>query len=435
MNILGKLLTLAKFPVGQTLSWITSPRTAYIIGEPFFWLLGLRSKRREVDLSQVKRVLVVRLDEIGDVVMTTPFLRELRRNLPYAWITLVVKPPVYNIMELCPYINEVITFNWKVSGQCQNQRRHWRALRLAYCSLWRQQFDLAILPRWDADHYHGTFVLYFSGAPWRVGYSENVIAQKKRINDGFDRLLTHTQEDTSLKHEVEHNLEVIRFLSGEVKDDRLELWIDKEDEEFVDNIFKNHGVESNDMLVTLCPGAGAPKREWPLSSYAELGLWLQKECRAHLIIVGGPGEELLGQEIQCELGPSVINVIGKTTLRQTAAFLKQSALYIGSDSGSMHIAAAMDVPVVELSCHPASGTLFSSNSPLRFGPWNVHHTIVQPKSPIDPCVNECIADNPHCILKITIEEVKEAIAKQLLYKNTIRSHKNFRQLDKELIIN
>ncbi|MBT8763361.1 glycosyltransferase family 9 protein [Desulfohalobiaceae bacterium Ax17] len=379
------------------------------IGEPFFWLMGMRRKGREIDLTQVKRVLVVRLDEIGDVVMMTPFLRELRRNLPDAWITLVVKPGVYNLTEHCPYVNEVLTFHWQTS-------RLWRRLaylRMAFRDLWRRRFHLVILPRWGGGYYHGSVIAYLSGAPWRMGYSENVSAHKKQNNRGFDRLLTHGLKDTSVKHEVEHNLDVIRFLGGKVQDDRLELWFGEEDEFFAEELLRKHGVELNDLLVSLAPGAGASKRRWPLSRFAEVGVCLQEEYHAQFLIVGGPEEEALGRELQQELGDAVINTVGHTTLHQTAALLKRCRLFIGNDAGPMHIAAAVGVPVVEMSCHPETGSLLSANSPKRFGPWSGKHMVIQPKAPLPPCVDECVSDRPHCILGITVEQVKQAVAEQL----------------------
>jgi heptosyltransferase-2 len=413
MSLLTVPARLAESAGRSTLHWLATPQAAHVIGEPLFWLLGMRRKGREIDLSQVKRLLVVRLDEIGDVVLTTPFLGELRRNLPDAWITLVVKPQAYNLVELCPYVNEVLTYDWRVNGRFTNLRRHWRALRLAWRHLWRRRFDLAILPRWDTDGYHGTFVLYFSGASWRVGYSETVNDHKRRANKGFNRLLTHPLQDSNLKHEVEHNLDVIRFLGGQVQDDRLELWLGKKDKGIAEQFLKDHQVEPDELLVGLAPGAGAPKRMWPIKRFAELGSWLRNAYGARLLIVGGPGEEPLGEELERALGASVVNAVGRTTLRQAAALLQHCQLFVGNDAGPMHMAAAVGVPVVELSCHPELGSPYSASSPLRFGPWGVSHTVVQPQTSRPPCVDECIADHPHCILGITVDQVKEAVTEGL----------------------
>jgi heptosyltransferase-2 len=169
---LAMLVEYVKRIAKYILWWPASPKVTYFFGEPFFKLMGMRRNKHDLNLAQVEKVLIVRLDEIGDVVMTTPFLRELRRNLPDAWITLVVKPAVYNLVERCPYVNEVLVYDWNTKHRLLKPlQRHWRALQLAWKHLWKRRFDLAILPRWDVDSYHGSFVLYFSGAPWRVGYS------------------------------------------------------------------------------------------------------------------------------------------------------------------------------------------------------------------------------------------------------------------------
>lgn len=393
------------------------PRAAHLLGESLFCLIRMRDGIGMIDLAQVRRVLVVRLDEIGDVVMTTPFLRELRRLLPDAWITLVVKPSVYNLVELCPYVNEVLTYDWRGSRLWRPLQCHWRALRLAWKHLWQHRFDLAILPRWDTDGYYGTYLAYFSGARWRIGYSEKVTAAKKRDNMGFDRMLTHVLEDNTLKHEVEHNLDVIRFLGGHVQDKRLELWVDDQDNNFADEILRCNGVEPGDLLVALCPGAGAQKRQWPIDKYAEICVWLRSEYQARLLIIGGPGEEPLGRELQGKLGSSAINLVGKTTLRQATALLKRASLYVGSDAGPMHIAAAVGVPVIEVSCHPQCASPCSANSPQRFGPWGENHHVIQPRAALAPCGDECIASSPHCILGVTVDQVEQA-ATQLLFSKS-----------------
>ena len=404
------ILSLIKVPIDWLLSWLATPRAARVVGEPFFWLTGMRRKGQKIDLSQVKRVLVVRLDEIGDVVLTTPFLRELRRNLPNAWVTLVVKPQVYNLVELCPYVNEVLTYDWGEKGRSGELRRHVGAIKLAAQHLWKRKFDLAVLPRWDADHYyHGTFLVYFSGAPWRVGYSEGVISHKRRLNGGYDRLFTHVLNDSTVKHEVEHNLDVIRFLGGQVQDERLELWLSEEDETFTEQMLKSHGVGPDNLLIAFAPGAGVPKRMWPLGNFIELGTWLKSQYAAHLVVGGGRGEERLGRELQQKIGDTVINAVAQTTLRQTSALLKRCHLYVGNDAGPMHLAAAAGIPVVEISCHPLDGSPSHPNSPVRFGPWGVPHIVLQPEKAIAPCSKACNATQAHCILSITVGQVKEAI--------------------------
>ena len=410
-------LRFPKTVVRRTLAWLVCPRAALLFGELFFWLLGMRWKKRAINLRKVKRVLVVRLDEIGDVVMTSSFLRALRRNLPDAWITLVVKPAVHNLVELCPYVNEVLAYDCKTSGRFAEQRRHGRALRLGWKHLWRRRFDLAILPRWDVDYYHGSFLTYFSGAPWRVGYSTNVSESKQRLNSGLDRLLSHKLQDSDPKHEVEHNLDVIRFLGGSVQEEQLELWLGEDDEIFAEQILKSNRINPTDLLIAFGVGAGSKRRMWPIDNFVEIGRWLREEYNARIIAIGGRGDESLGQEIQQELGETVVNTTGRTTLRQTAALLKRCHLYVGNDAGPMHLEAAARVPVIEISCHPVHDSVVHVNSPKRFGPWGVPHLVLQPERPLAPCSDGCAAKQPHCILNVSVPQVKKAVEKIIKQKH------------------
>lgn len=403
--------------LANRLRWIlggmVSARVMAAIGCPLYAVLRGSGLEGKFDLLKVKSILVVRLDEIGDVVMTTPFLRELRRNLPDAWITLVVKPSIYNLVEICPYVNEVLTYDWSTPRLLRLFQRHWRALGLAAERLWRRRFDVAILPRWDTDYYHGTFVTYLSGARWRVGYSEKVTAYKGEHNKGYDSLLTHVLEDKAVKHEVMHNLDVVRFFGGEVLDDRLELWVDEQDEAFTREVLGGHGVQPSDCLIGLGLGAGASKRQWPIESYRELCSWLHQQYGARFLLIGGRGEEALGAKLEAMLGFEVLNLIGQTTLRQLASLLKRAALFVGNDAGPMHIASAVGIPVVELSCHQRSGTSYSANSPVRFGPWGNKNTVLQPDVSLPGCQGECVSNEAHCILGISVDRVIQAAAEML----------------------
>ena len=392
---------------------LASPQLTHLFGEPFFWLLGMRHRNQGRDVLEAKRVLVVRLDEIGDMVMAAPLLRELRRNLVDAWITLIVKPAIYNLVELCPYIDEVLTYDWDTKGNLRQLRRHVRALELTVKHLWQRRFELAILPRWDADIYNGAFLTYFSGARWRVGYSENTVENKKHLNNGFDCLFTTVLPGNGCRHEVLRNLDLIRSLGGIVKEDRLELWTGKDDDEFAEQVLTNHLVSRDGLLIVFGAGVREPKRRWPLRNYAEVGSWLQKEYGARIMMLGGKDDAALGEELQKYLGDIFVNMVGKTTLRQMAALLKRCDLFVGNDSGPMHIAAAVGKTVIEIACHPLNGLATHRNSPKRFGPWGATHHVLQPGIGREPCSDSCTAREPHCILGVSVERVIEAIKVQL----------------------
>jgi len=392
------------------LDWLKRPKATWLAGEPIFKLLGKRrNSSKVIDISKINRILILRLDNIGDVVMMTPFFRELRGLFPHAHITLLVRPVAYNLVELCPYVDKVLAFDHK-------KGRRIFALKFAIKYLFKRSFDMVINPRWDVDYYYTGFLGYFSGAPLRVGYSENVNNHKKRFSRGSDILLTHVLENTEIKHEVERSLDLIRFLGGAIKNNRLELWLGEEDEAFASNVLNEHGVRSGELIVGLGPSGGnSPLKQWPIDNFIKLGQFLRDTFKCRFVVFGAPGETELGEQIKREIGLSAIDMVGKTTLRQAAALMKKCCLYIGNDAGPMHMAAAMDIPLI---------ALFSSSCRHRFSPWGEKANVLSAEISCNPCMqfdhpnrcNRCSFEKPSCVLKITVEQVKEAVKETASFK-------------------
>jgi ADP-heptose:LPS heptosyltransferase len=395
---------------------MVSPRGVKLCGEIVFRLNGHRPKRSIRKLSDIERLLIVRLDEIGDLVMTTPLLRECRKNLPKAWISLLVKPSIKNIVEMCPYVNEILTYDWEVGrfDRCERAcarahlKRHQRALQLARTGLWNKYFDFAIVPRWAPDFYHAAFVAYLSGASSRLGYSEKNHHDGPKVYEGLDYLMTHVMYNDAPGHEVERTLNAITYLKGTIESSQLELWTSQADERFANEAL-NVNDSSDHAFIAFGIGAREAKRIWPAANFTELAVWLTENYGAHIVLIGSGPDVSLGQEIERNASHKLINLVGTATLRQTAAVLKRCDLFVGNDSGPMHIAAAMQTPVVEISCHPLTGSPTHQNSPQRFGPWGDSHVVLQPPSPREPCLMACTANEPHCILEIDADQVKNVI--------------------------
>lgn len=404
-----------RFAWDRSLSWMTSCQGTLTFGEPFFTVVGRRKRHPHRSLSDVRHALVVRLDDVGDMVLTSPFIRELRRTLPTSQITLVVKPSVHNLVERCPYVNEVLTYDPGPPSETATAEQMWRTIRFSAYYLWRRGVDLAIVPRWDADLYHASFVAYWSGARWRVGYSEQVIEHKHEMNKGFDQLFSDVVTDVAVKHEVERGLNLLRQMGGAVKDEFLELWPTEADQIKINLLLQSHGVIEEDLLIAFAPGAKSETRRWPTDKFSKLGRWLLREYGARIVLVGTREEGHLGKSIQYSLGQGIINAMGETSLRELGVLLKRCALYVGNDSGPMHMAAAAGVPVVEISCHPVNGNSGLSNSPRRFGPWGVGSQVLQPEQAAAGCREACVSTKAHCICQVEVPRVREAV-RNLLQK-------------------
>jgi heptosyltransferase-2 len=324
---------------------------------------------------------------------------------------LLVKPEIQNLVELCPYITEVLTYEPPASKYWRSIQATSLAKRLARRHFMTQDFDIAIVPRWDADNYYASMVTYLSGARARVTYSEHVAQEKRKYNAGLDRLFTHVLNQAEQKHEVERNLDLIRFLRGRVASEQLEVWLDENDESFASEFLESNGLREVDRIVAIAPGARYARRIWPLERYVEFASWFKRNCDGFLLAIGNEEETALGEEMRRILGPRLINAIGQTTLRQAAALIKQCEVFIGNDAGPMHLAAACGIPVIEISCHPQGGSAGHPNSPTRFGPWGVPHLVLQPKTSLDSCFNACDSARAHCITGVPVMRVREAFAK------------------------
>ena len=399
---------------------LNSPSLAKLM---YFVLRGrLRApgRKRNGGPSSAARILIVRIDEIGDTILTTPCLRELRKSYPNSFITLIVNPVVFNLVERCPYVDEILVFDFPQNSN--RIARLWHVIKFARRNFTRMDFDLAILPRWDFDIRHGAFLVYCSGARVRLGYSEKVNATKGSMNKGFDRFFTSVLVDQDPRHELEYDLEIIRHLGVKVSSSEMELWIGNEDRELAQSHLQRLGVHDDEMLIACCPGAGKNTKMWPVDNYVKVCAEISRNYGIKFLIFGGPDEKALGLRFEEPGGENFINLVGKFTLRQTIAFLGRCRMYIGNDTGTMHMAAALKLTVVEICCHPLNGPALHLHSPIRFGPWNTDHSILRPAEAIAPCRLFCSSTQAHCITRVEVEQVQTA-AESYLSRWHPKSHK------------
>ncbi|MRR34851.1 lipopolysaccharide heptosyltransferase family protein [bacterium] len=396
---------------------ITAPGTSLALG----CMLSSRSYRdtyRNLPRADLmKSIAVIRLDEIGDVALTGPFLRELRRSAPGAWISLIVKPGVENLVEHCPHVNEVLT----CPGEGFQVRGFLKALGFSLGTLRKRRFDLAVIPRWDSDIYNASFLAFYSNARWRIGFSEKVNPVKQRINRNYDLLLTHTIDSRETVHEVLRSLEILPLLGATAMDTSLEAWTTADDDALARAFLEKFSVDPRGRIIALGPFSREPKRAWPAERYLDLAEWMVREYRISVLVVGGREDGRHEDAFRQRLGSSLIFSAGPATLRQTVSLLRHCCLYIGNDSGPMHLAASAGLPVIEISAHPKDGDPNHANSPLRFGPWKVPRIVLNPESAVRPCTDCCSAERSHCIESIGLDAVKDAAA-QMLQMREGRGH-------------
>jgi ADP-heptose:LPS heptosyltransferase len=383
---------------------------------------SVSSKRHHAPLPVVVRearaILVIALAEAGDMVLLSVFLGELRRLAPSARITLVCPRGVRGLLETSSDVDEVIEYDVAMPRLLRPLKLPARAH--AFVRRWHlDQFDVAIVPRWDSDQHLAAAIAVFSRAARRVWHSEHSTVRKATLNAGFDGLFTDVVRSSGVKHEVERHLDMLRAMGATSPPTELRLFLSTDDRKRAANELT--AIGEGRPLVALGIGAAHPKRRWPILRFAEVGRVLQQDYGAHIVVVGGPADVDAQKELLQHLGPAATGVAGALTLRESAAVLERCRLYVGNDSAPMHLAAAGGIPCVEISCHPDGGDPLHNNAPERFAPWGVESVVVRPDAAVPPCTSSCAATVPHCILAITPAKVLDA-ARSLLRVVTDGSH-------------
>lgn len=353
------------------------------------------------------RLLVVYLAAIGDGVMLSPFLRELRRGLPGATIHLVVQPATASLHAHCPHVDAILPFDADVRRLLRPFILPVRAWRFARRAL-RGPYDVVLMPRWETDHYYATSISLFSGAPRRVGYSEHETPPKRVMNAGFDRLLTDVvrYDGPTGSHEVTRLLHLLTAVGLSVHDDALALWLSPADDAAADVLLA--GAPTGRFLVALSIAGAFARRRWPTERYARVAARLVDEG-VTVLIIGGVAERAAQAELLDQLDATrrerVVPLAGVTSLRETAALIGRCDLFVGNDSGPAHFAAAMRVPVVEVFGFSRAGRPDRLDSPVRFGPWGTTALILQPEASLPPCDGACTSEDTHCIRQVATESV------------------------------
>ena len=370
--------------------WLSEPAAVGLFQKAF------NPSPRSFAWAKARSVLVVKLDDIGDFVLATPFFRELRRNAPLARVSLVVKPSLLGLAALCPHVDDILPFDGNTLGLSGwRLRRQGRALRLAFARFRSSPPDVAIILRRDVDIYHATQLAVYSGAPAIVAYAEDATPLRARLNAGYDRLATHLVSDpVAHRHEVRSNLALISRFGGEIRSDALELRPSSADQEFARTALPDAARH-----VVLAAGAADPARRWPADRFARLARLLREQQGLVTVALGAPGDPDPG----CE-----INLIGRTTLPQTLALLARARLFVGNDSGLKHLAAAAAVPVMEISALREDAPPGHHNSPARFHAWGVPFRVARP--PAGPGPELALHEVPYATVELAALDLLRSTA-------------------------
>ncbi|MBI5674227.1 MAG: lipopolysaccharide heptosyltransferase II [Nitrospirae bacterium] len=342
------------------------------------------------------RILIRGVNWIGDAVITLPAIRAIRRAFPDAQISLLVKPWVAEIFKGSPDVDEIILYNEEHKGVIG---------KLKLVNVLRQKkFDKAILLQ---NAFDAALIAWLAGIPERIGY--------KRDFRGF--LLTKAiplKNDDVREHQVYYYLNLIKEAGIKPVAAEPYIYLSDEERENARALLSPLPLTPYPSpLIGINPGAtyGSAKR-WPAKHFAELIRKIINELDGRVIIFGSPAEADISNEIvkqlethNSKLKTSILNMTGKTNLRELAALISECDVFITNDSGPMHMAAALHVPTV---------ALFGSTDSSATGPFGDGHKVITKKLSCSPCLErECPEGHLKCMTEITPTEVFSALQELL----------------------
>jgi len=336
-------------------------------------------------LEEVRKILIRSANWVGDAVMSLPAIASVRQSFPRAEIFILAKPWVADLFKDSPGIDRVILY--QSPGIHEGFRGKWRLGR----ELKLERFDLALhLP----NSFESTLISFLAGIPQRAGYN----------TDGRGIILTHrVPVNGKIKkgHQVEYYLHLLRSLGFQPAEGVPALKTSPKLLEEAQEILESHGVKKFDPLIGVSPGAkyGSAK-EWFPERYGELAERISREMGPRILILGSMGDRLVASQICRKTGPEAIDLTGKTTLAQAIGIIARCRLFITNDSGLMHVASALRVPLI---------AIFGSTDPLRTGPLSKNSRVLYKSIPCAPCLKTECPEDRKCMELITVDGVYKEV--------------------------
>jgi heptosyltransferase II len=335
------------------------------------------------------KIMIRATNWVGDAIMALPAIRAVRQRFPQAEIAIVARPYVADIYRHQDVADRLIPYDVRGEHAGISGRE-----RLA-AELRAQKFDVALLLQ---NAFDAAWLAWRAGIPQRIGYAR----------DGRSLLLTKAvsvpRPGEIPPHEKFYYLELLRrvgWLKDVPDDSFIALNVSTDAGRRAADTLRNAGARPNALRVAIGAGASYGSAKcWPPSRFAEVANRLQSESDADVILFGTCAEAAVSQAITAEMRRPPVDLTGKTTIADLPALLSQCQLFLGNDSGAMHVASAVGLPVV---------AVFGPTDPRGTAPVTQRCTIVQEKPYCSPCFLRRCPTNHRCMTQVTPDAVSAAI--------------------------
>ena len=302
-----------------------------------------------------KRLLIIRPDHLGDVLLSTPAIRAIKKKRPDISIHVLVGSWSANVLANYNEIDLVLTlpfpgFNRNPSREIPNP--YLQAIKSARL-LRKIGYSSAVIMR--PDHWWGAMLAFFAGIRERIGYKIANVSP----------FLT-TAFDYQHQHVVKQNLELVNNWTGRIDSSQIDYSFPvlEEDRQYIDNDLFEWDISPDKPIICIHPGAGSKFKLWDNHKWAKVADMLASQFSASIIFTGSTSEATLIHPITQLMTEKAYIMAGSTNIGQLAALYDRAIAVLGPDSGPMHLAAAVKTPTV---------TLFGPADPIEFAPWGSQH--------------------------------------------------------------
>ncbi len=324
------------------------------------------------------KILVIKPSSLGDVVHSLPFLNVLRERFPKAEIHWVIARGFEDLLEGHPMIKKLWIINkddWKMINSVRTTIKE---LRVLFGSLRNEKFDLVI----DLQGLLRSGMLSrATGSPVRVGFKE--------AREGSRLFYTHKITGGKERHAVDRYLEIARFLGCDISDIKFPFPL------FFSSQFSVLSSQLPREYAVIVPGARWVTKRWPPERFGEVASTLPIK----FLVIGTKSDSDIANRVVSSSRGHAVSVAGKTDIKELIGIIRTARFVLSNDSGPMHIAAALGVPVY---------AIFGPTNPLRTGPYGKSHVIFRKGLGCSPCYKkQC--KNIRCMELISVKEIADVI--------------------------
>ncbi len=345
-----------------------------------------------------RRILCVRLDQLGDVVMTSPAFRAIKESIPGCSVTLLTSPGGAEAARLMPFVDDVLTYQapWMKAtnnaADASSDRRFIERLRAA-------SFDAAVVfTVYSQNPLPSALMCYLADIPLRLAH----------CRENPYHILTDWVRDQEpekfVRHETRRQLDLVNFIGARTLDERLSISVPASARIQIESLLQQLLDDSCERWIVMHPGASASSRRYAPENYALVTRQLVEEMDCQVIFTGTASERSLIETIRAQAGVPSHSVAGLLDLGQLAALLERAPLLISNNTGTVHIAAAVGTSVLDL---------YALTNPQHM-PWRVPHRVLFHDVPCRFCYKSICPEGHHDCLRLVSPTRVVTAARELL---------------------